>query len=169
MWLSGISDHGASKLPGLPVEQHCKVIMNAHCQCLVGCWSFTYLQHLRSYQDSEHSWWLYSAAILGNQAAGTMTWYPTQSHYPDTELTSVTSTILLIPGARLGRHKDKLYESFVWLNRESNSWSLARDARALPIRPPRPMSSVGAHCLVESVAYQVDTYFYLSWRSTVIG
>ena len=32
-------------------------------------------------------WHLYSAAPLGNQAACTMTCYPTQSHVPDTDLT----------------------------------------------------------------------------------
>ena len=35
--------------------------------------------------DSAHSLRLHSAAPLGNQAIRTMTWYPTQSHYPDTE------------------------------------------------------------------------------------
>ena len=33
-----------------------------------------------------HSWLLCNAAQLGNQITGTMTRYPTQSHYPDTEL-----------------------------------------------------------------------------------
>ena len=32
--------------------------------------------------DSVHSWWLCSAAPLGNQAISTMTRYPTQLHYP---------------------------------------------------------------------------------------
>ena len=35
--------------------------------------------------DSTHSWRLYSAASLGNQAASIITYYPTQSHYPDTD------------------------------------------------------------------------------------
>ena len=34
--------------------------------------------------SSAHSWRLYSAVPLGNQAARTMIWYPPQSHYPDT-------------------------------------------------------------------------------------
>ena len=38
--------------------------------------------------DSAHSSWLYGAA-LGNQAVNSMTWYPTQSHYPDSDLTKV--------------------------------------------------------------------------------
>ena len=37
--------------------------------------------------DSAHLWWLYSTGPLGNQATRTMTWYPSQSHYPDTEPT----------------------------------------------------------------------------------
>ena len=39
---------------------------------------------------------------MGNQASGTMTRHPSQSHYPDTEQ---TSHILLIPSARLGTDK----------------------------------------------------------------
>ena len=38
--------------------------------------------------NSAHSWQLYSAAPLGDQATNTMTWYPKQSHYPDAEPTS---------------------------------------------------------------------------------
>ena len=36
-----------------------------------------------------HSWQLYSAALLGDQTSNTMT-HPTQSHYPDTEPTSLS-------------------------------------------------------------------------------
>ena len=36
--------------------------------------------------DSAYTWWLYSAAPLGNQAIGTMTQHLTQSNYPDTKL-----------------------------------------------------------------------------------
>ena len=35
--------------------------------------------------DSAHSWLLNSDASLENQATDTMTCYPTQSHYPDTQ------------------------------------------------------------------------------------
>ena len=54
--------------------------------------------------DSVHSWELYSAASLEHQAAGTMTCYPIESHYPDTELTS-PCPILIMPSARLGSDK----------------------------------------------------------------
>ena len=46
--------------------------------------------------DSVISWQLYNAAPLGNQPAGIITQYPTQSHYLDTELTN-SFPILLIP------------------------------------------------------------------------
>ena len=40
---------------------------------------------------SAYSWrlYIYSVASLAHQATSTMTWYPTQSHYPDTEPTSL--------------------------------------------------------------------------------
>ena len=46
--------------------------------------------------DSTHPWWLYSAALLGNQAAGAMTWYPTQSHYPDSTPTSLYPILIML-------------------------------------------------------------------------
>ena len=51
--------------------------------------------------DSAYSWQLYSAAALEHQTAGTMTCYPTQSHYPDTEPTSYCP-ILIMPNTWLG-------------------------------------------------------------------
>ena len=51
--------------------------------------------------DSAHSWRLFNAVP---QAGRSMTWYPTQSHYHDTELTSACP-ILIIPGACLGSDK----------------------------------------------------------------
>ena len=56
--------------------------------------------------DSAHSWWLYSAAPLGYQTASTVTWYPTQSHYHDTEPTS-PFPILIMPSTCLGSNKHK--------------------------------------------------------------
>ena len=85
------------------------------------CWSFKSWQHLWSYQDGHrlvtaNLCWLYSAVPLGNLAAGAMTRYPIQSHYPHTELTS----ILLIPNARLGSDEYQFYISMIWLNQEAN-------------------------------------------------
>ena len=54
--------------------------------------------------DSAHSWRLYSAASLGHQVAGTMTFYITQSHYPNTELTS-HCLIRIMPKTKLGSDK----------------------------------------------------------------
>ena len=56
--------------------------------------------------DNVHSWTLYSAAPLGNQAASTMTRYPTQTYSPDTEPTSPL-LILIIPDTWLGSNKDQ--------------------------------------------------------------
>ena len=65
--------------------------------------------------DSAHSWWLYSAAPLGKQANNTMTWYPTHSHYPDTEPTS-PCPMLIRPSTGLGSNKYQFYTSMVWLD-----------------------------------------------------
>ena len=56
--------------------------------------------------NSAHSWWLYSAAPLGHQA--TSTWYPTQSHYPNTEPISPCPT-LTMPNAWLESDKNKFW------------------------------------------------------------
>ena len=45
-----------------------------------------------------------SSALLGHQATGTMTCYPTQSHYPDPEWTN-HCPILIMPSTRLGSDK----------------------------------------------------------------
>ena len=65
--------------------------------------------------DYAHSWELYSAASLGNQADSTMAWYPTQSHYPDTELASPLP-LLIMPSTLLGGSgKYQFDKSLVWL------------------------------------------------------
>ena len=46
--------------------------------------------------NSAHSWRLYSAAPLGNQAASTVTQFPTQSHYPNTEPTSPCLLLIML-------------------------------------------------------------------------
>ena len=48
-----------------------------------------------------------------NQATSTMTWYPTQLHYPDGEKTS-PFPILIMPNTRLGsyKHQSILYQWF---------------------------------------------------------
>ena len=57
---------------------------------------------------SAHSWSLYSVVSLGHQAGSTMTCYPMQFQYPDTEPTS-PCPILIIPSTRLGFDKYQFY------------------------------------------------------------
>ena len=66
-------------------------------------------------RDSAHSLRHYSAAELGDQATRTMTWYPSQSHYPDTEPTS-SCPILIMPSAWLVRKRwSCIFQPLVWL------------------------------------------------------
>ena len=43
-----------------------------------------------------HSWKLYSAVSLEHQATGTITCYPTQLHYPDTEQMSPCHILIML-------------------------------------------------------------------------
>ena len=45
--------------------------------------------------DSAHSWRFYSAVSLEHQVASTMTHYPIQSHYPDTEPTRLCPILIM--------------------------------------------------------------------------
>ena len=108
------------------------------------CCCFMSQQQLRSHKDG---YWLvkvrthgdfYSAVPLGDQATSTMTWYPTQSQYPDTESTS-PCPIRIIPNTWLGSDKYQFYKSLVWLNWSSNPRSPTCEAHALPIGPPSPV------------------------------
>ena len=85
---------------------------------------------------SAHSWWLYSATPLRNQATAIMTLWLTQSHYPDAEPTS-PFPILIMLSARLGTSMYQSVKSLVWLDWELNSWSPDHEARALQIQPRR--------------------------------
>ena len=86
--------------------------------------------------DSAHSWWLYRAAALGHQAAGTVTCYPTQSHYPTTEQTS-PCPMLIMPSAGLG--SDKYQFKGFWFDStrfrtfrpQTRSWYLQNGRQAL--------------------------------------
>ena len=67
---------------------------------LVDGWGFTSLQNLRLYQHDHqlvtvHTHGDFIVLPLGNQAAGTMTRYLTQSHYADTELTDPFPILLI--------------------------------------------------------------------------
>ena len=89
---------------------------------------------------SVHLWQLYKGGPLENQVTGTMTCYPTQSHYPDTELTS-PCPILIMPRARLENDKYQFDKSLIWLDRELNSPSPTCEACALQIQPPYLVAS----------------------------
>ena len=93
--------------------------------------------------NSLHSGWLYIAAPLGDQAAITVTRFPTQSNYPDTELARPCH-ILVMPNTRLGSDKYQLCKSMVCLNHDSISWPSAGETYALPIRSPRPSPVINA-------------------------
>ena len=61
---------------------------------VVGCWNFAFWQHVRSHKEGSRlvtvrtNGAFYNVASWRCQAFSTMTQYPTQSHYPDTELPS---------------------------------------------------------------------------------
>ena len=75
--------------------------------------------------DSVHSTWLYSDAPLGNQATGTMTWYPTQSHYSDTE----SDPVLVMPSIRLCSNKYWFFK-LVWFDHCLNATTQQNGRRA---------------------------------------
>ena len=70
-----------------------------------------------------------------------MTQYPTQSHYPDTEVTN-PFPILLMPSARLG--SDKYQFESNWFDSTGNRTPDRPhfEASALRIRLPRPVASL---------------------------
>ena len=137
----------------------------------VGRWGFTSLQHLRSYQDgycltfdSAHSWERHISTPQGNQATVTISRYPTHSHYPDIETTSLCP-ILIMLSTRIGSDKNQFHKMLVWLNWELNSRSPAHEARALPIRPPRPVVPYVMHnVLCEYKGTEGNCLLLLSWR-----
>ena len=59
--------------------------------------------------------------------------YPTQSWH---------SASLLMQNVKLQSDKYQFYKYLVLLNQEPNSWSPAREAPALPNRPPRPVNDI---------------------------
>ena len=114
MWLRGISGHGASRTVfqwGSNIQSPWLCAITSRCRCwLVGYWSFTPLQHLRT---GTTSWQcavmlIYNDAPLGNQ-----------SQYLDTELANPCP--LFMPITKPGSSRYNFYKSLVWLNQEENS------------------------------------------------
>ena len=83
--------------------------------------------------NSVRSLRLYSVAPLGNQGTSTMTRFPTQSHYPDTDPTS-HCPILIMQSTWVGSNKYNFYNSLVGLDQGSSPRSPARKASTPPIR-----------------------------------
>ena len=69
---------------------------------------------------------------------GTMTQFPTQSHYPDTERTN-HCPLPVMPSTSLSSDIYQLCESLVWLEFDSNSRTSTLEACALAIQPLRPV------------------------------
>ena len=78
---------------------------------------------LANHCDSAHPGQLCSAVPLGDQTESTMTCYPTQSYYPDTEPTSPCS-ILNMLSARLGSDKYKFLSH--WFD---STWARTHEVR----------------------------------------
>ena len=101
--------------------------------------------------DSVHSRWLCSAAALGNQAASTMTWYPTQSRYTGI---NPTSPIPIMPSAWLGSDKYQFYKSLIWLDQGLDPWVWipppGRKTTTNKLNPPSS-SKMGDGCSTHSV------------------
>ena len=92
--------------------------------------------------DSAHSWRLYGAAPLGDQAVSTITWYPIQSQYPDTEPTS-PCPILVKPDAWLRSNKYKLLShwfdsTMVWIH-----WFESHDLPKPKTNKPTTYNDIG--------------------------
>ena len=106
---------------------------------LVGCWRIYILATSEVIWgwvptcDRAHSWRFYSAPSLGNHVTSANMWYPIQSPYPDTELTS-PFPIQLMPSTKLGSDEFTFYASLVYLDQDPNSQSSKREACVLQIR-----------------------------------
>ena len=95
-----------------------------------------YQDYYRLVCDSAHSWRIYSAASLEHHVDNIITWYPTQSYYPDVVLIS-HCLILVMLSSRLSSDSYTFSMSLVSLGWDSNSQPSARGACALSIPPPR--------------------------------
>ena len=112
---------------------------------------------------SAHSWWLYSAAPLGNQAACTITQYPTQLHYPNIELTN-PFPVLLIPSATLGSDKYQFdVIGLTWPGTEF--WiSCTQGKRSTDLATTPGTSGRHLQCWCIGRVFKVRKVFYLTTR-----
>ena len=79
--------------------------------------------------EGAHSWRLYSAAPLINQATSNMTWYLTKSHYSDTEPTS-HCRILIMQKHLTRKWQVSILKSLVWLDQVSKPLTLNLNLRS---------------------------------------
>ena len=63
--------------------------------------------------DSVHTWWVYP---LGDHNTSTMTWYPTQSYYPETEPTSQSLPYHTNVECLARNWEVSIFKSLVWLD-----------------------------------------------------
>ena len=113
----------------------------------VGCWNFAFWQHLGSYQGS---YWFVTVCTYFEfivlylweiRWSVSWFWYPTHSHYPDTELTS-PSLVLVMLGAKLGSDNYQFCKSLASCDQESNT----RESCILSIRSPQSVLCYNKLC-----------------------
>ena len=103
------------------------------------------------------------AALLGDQATSTMTWYPTHPHYPNTEPTS-PCPILIMPSVQLGSDKYQLWSHWFDSTRQLE-----------PMRPEWRHSFTlqqdeTVHCWLDDEICQLDlSNWFLSLPSQVLS
>ena len=111
---------------------------------LIGCWRLKSWQHLRPFEEA---YWLVTVCthsdfivlLHWDQAANTLTWYPTQLHYPDSEPIS-PFPILIMLKTWLGNNKYQIksywFDSTRVESRKVRISLNGRRTRSLLIWPP---------------------------------
>ena len=115
--------------------------------------------------DSPHIWRFYSDALLGIQASKPQ--YPTQLHYPYTELTSHCFTLLIL-NARLESAKYQFYESLVLIITETKLL-ISRTRYPCSIDSATVPGPTTIHYISR---YICTSYIYISlrrWRRSAYG
>ena len=84
------------------------------------------------------SGWVSTVLPHWDHGACNLTYFPTQSYYPDINLTS-SCPIIVMPSAWLSSDKYQLLKSLVWFGWVLNSWTFTWKACDLPNRPSRPV------------------------------
>ena len=111
--------------------------------------------------EDAHSWRLYSSAPLRNQATSTVSWYPTQLHYPETEPTS-PCPILIMPSNWLVSDMYQFYKSLVWLDYVFELMiSHTRDPCSTDCHHARCLPTWLYDCLPECLPLPVHLFVYL--------